>query len=582
VAIYFPRTLKAYKVGAFNERYPVEVPAQMASWVQFLDTFHGTAATTVTTAPVINVLNVYPPDQVASIYQPAVVTLDISGRDILQVNYAVSQVQADGQRVVLDFDYFVSRTTTPTGTNIINWADGVTTRTFTWEAEVPLLSDGTTTTYALLIPNRDNPEIAIVNGEYTPTNGKPIEAQLVFDLNSRQATGLWGLNETESGAVQPFQIEFQDGETFRPLWLTLDQNNDLASTSFGETLILNAAQPITFEKVPAPSGSYSISFVAENVTGEKTLSEATIQVNNDGLDPALRGYTDVTYGVNFRYPSNWIRPRFTPDGKRLFTADLTTNTVMTLFPYTDVATAEETADAVQASWAALPDLQVTDRRAVEVNSLPAFVIDYTYTFEGQPRAGAVIAIFVPSQNVGYGFDLDAPADNPGPAQQALAALIESINFFAPGEVIGDSSWHTVSPGGGLVSFQVPTSWTEEQDGGFTLYRPLDRQDVFIALGVAAASGQTKEQLAQFYVQQLQSNEQNLQVLAEQPYYVGNQEWYLVVFTYDKAGVAQAGAFFATTVGGQDYIFWMEAPDAEFDQIYADTFGVSVDSFAFSG
>ncbi len=43
VSIYFPRTLKHYKIGAFNERYPAESPASMASWVNFLNIFYGTA-----------------------------------------------------------------------------------------------------------------------------------------------------------------------------------------------------------------------------------------------------------------------------------------------------------------------------------------------------------------------------------------------------------------------------------------------------------------------------------------------------------------------------------------------------------
>ena len=44
----------------------------------------------------------------------------------------------------------------------------MTTRTFTWEAEVPVLTDGTNSTYALLMPNSDNPNVAVVNGMYTP------------------------------------------------------------------------------------------------------------------------------------------------------------------------------------------------------------------------------------------------------------------------------------------------------------------------------------------------------------------------------------------------------------------------------
>jgi hypothetical protein len=81
---------------------------------------------------------------------------------------------------------------------------------------------------------------------------------------------------------------------------------------------------------------------------------------------------------------------------------------------------------------------------------------------------------------------------------------------------------------------------------------------------------------------LQSGVQNLQVLASEPFYIGGLEWHVVVFTYDDA-VKIGGAFFTTTnVGGQDYVFWLEAPDADFDQLYADTFSVIVGGFTFGG
>ncbi|MBN2305018.1 MAG: hypothetical protein JXQ72_11095, partial [Anaerolineae bacterium] len=160
ISIYFPRTPKAYKIGAFNERYPAEMPSAMQTWIDFLGLYHGTATTTVTSAPTVNVIGVYP--ETASIYDPAVVTMEVAGRDILQVNYAVAYITGEDERVVLDFDYLVSRTTTSGGAEIVNWSDGVTARTFTWEAEVPVLSDGTNTTYALLLPNRNDPTIAVV------------------------------------------------------------------------------------------------------------------------------------------------------------------------------------------------------------------------------------------------------------------------------------------------------------------------------------------------------------------------------------------------------------------------------------
>ncbi len=579
LSIYFPRGLKQYQNGQFNKRYPVEAPATMASWRAFLDIFYGTATDVVNTPPGVEILNVYP--DVVSIYQPAVVTMEVSGRDILMVNYAVTYLQSETERVVLDYDYLVSRTTTPSGADIVDWSDGVTQRTFAWDAEVPMLTDGNTSTFALLIPNRDNPDVALVNGQYqAAAGGDPIDAQLLFNLNTQQSTALWGLNETASGNLQPFEIQVQPGDQFRAQWLTLDANNDLSSTSWGETLTLNSADSIRFTKVPAPSGTYSISFVAENVAGTKNLSEAIIQVNNDGLDPAFRGYTDLTYGVNFLYPANWIRPRFTPDGQRLYTADLATNTLLSLYPYTDVTSAEETDAAIRASWSQLDNLSINQQRQVEINGLPAYVTDYTYTFRGAPRLGAVVAIYVPDQGVGYAFDLDAPADQTAPAQQALQGLVGSINFFNVAQAGGESAWQTVTAADGRVSFPVPADWTPENDETWTLYGPASNPAVFVALATQPASGQTNEELALTWVSQLEAGVQDFNTQASEPFYIGGREWHVVVFTYQEEQKI-AGAFFTTSAGDFDYTFWIEAPDADFDALYESTFSVTLGGFAFN-
>ena len=580
VSIYFPLNPRVFDY--FREQYAEQVSSAMGAWYAFLGTFHGVVVETVTNAPQVDILGVYP--DTVSIYQPAVIKLDISGRDILQVNYAVAYL-VDGNPdtgVVLDFDYLVSRTTTPSGESIVDWSDGVTTRTFTWEAEVPMLSDGTTQTYALLIPNRDNPGVALVNGFYrSARGGAEVKAQLLFDLEAHRSISLWGLNETASGNVQPFEITVEPGDTFTPLWLTLDADHNLSGQRTGDTLQLTDATSITFTKVPAPTGTYSISFVAENVAGEKTLDESIVQVNNDGLDPSLRGFTDVTFGVNFLYPADWIRPRFTPDGGRLFTAHLESDTVLSLYPYTNVSSAQETEAAARASWNALENLQIVQSREVEINGLPAYVTDYTYDYRGQKRMGVVIAIYVPSQGVGYAFDLDAPMNNTGPAQTALQALISSINFFDPQNEVGQSAWQTVTLADGLVSFPVPSGWVQEEGSGWVLYGPPTDKTVFVGLNAVPASGYSYEKIAEYWLGQLQSNQQNVQVLASEPYYIGGREWHVVVFTYEDAQKI-GGAFFTTTVGGKDITFWIEAPDAQFDTLYQDVFSVIIGGFTFNG
>ena len=79
--------------------------------------------------------------------------------------------------------------------------------------------------------------------------------------------------------------------------------------------------------------------------------------------------------------------------------------------------------------------------------------------------------------------------------------------------------------------------------------------------------------------QLESGTENLQILASEPYYVGSHEWYLVVFTYDEAGTMLGGALFVNTIGAHALPIWLEAPNNQFDALYAETFSVAVNGFA---
>ncbi|NDJ75514.1 MAG: hypothetical protein GYB65_04575, partial [Chloroflexi bacterium] len=353
-------------------------------------------------------------------------------------------------------------------------------------------------------------------------------------------------------------------------------------TSAGEILTLADEKSITFEKVPAPTGTYAISFIAENVAGEKRRSEAIIEVDNTGLDAALRGYTDLEYGLNFRYPADWVRPRFVRDGQLLVTGDDAATTVLTVFPSTAVNNAAETEAAIRASWGDLQDLQVSEPRAMDLNGLRTYVTEYTYIYGGQQRNGTVIAVYVPDQGVGYGFDLDSSAANPADAEQARLALLASITFFDPAAIMGSSIWQSVTLAEGTVSFPVPESWQRRDEGLWTFFDAPDDPAVFIGLGAATTAGRTRDELVTHWIDRLDENVVNLAILASEPYYVGSEEWHLVVFTYD-ADVTIGGAFFATTdVGGQDYVFWLEAPNTDFDQLYADVFSIVVDGFSFAG
>ncbi len=584
IAIYFPRNRSAYSQYNLSSRYADATSPDLDGWRTFLDTFFNTATQTVSEGPQVRILGAYP--DVASIHQPSVIQMEIAGRDIVDVTFAAALHREDGTSVLVDYVRLVSRTTTPDGAEITDWADGVSTRTFSWDTEMPVISDGTVETPALLIQHRENPESAVVDGRFIPQSGQPIDAQLLYDLASRQVTSVWGIRQTPSGPV-PFELAVKPGDGFQPYWLYLDDDNRL-QTRPADTTLTFGDEPFSYRLIPAPTGTYTLSVVAENISGATARDVLDIQVNNEGLDTAQRGFTDIEFGLSFRYPAHWIEPRFvqTDEGGRLFTGDPASGVLLTVLPYDGVSSGLDVAQQVIDSWNTLQDAQLVNQQQVTLNGNDAYVVDYTYTFNGQPRVGAVLAIYVSQQGIGYGFDVDAPASAVDLASAAFELLVDSLAFFDTQASLGSSNWVTASAAGGQVTFSVPVNWVQTQVEDWAIYSPPGDTTTFIAVKASQRQGLSNEQLAQQYLTLLQQNPNvsDVEVFASEPYYIGNEAWHLVGFTYQNtaSGLPTAGAYFVTTIGTQEYVFWLEAPDAAFDQAFDTIFSVIIDSFAFNG
>ncbi len=583
MTIYFPRNQGAYTQYNLASRYATGTPPDLDTWRSFLDTFYNTAIETVSEGPQVQILGAFP--EIGSIHQPTVIQMEISGRDITDVTFGATLHMDNGTSILVDYVRLVSRTTTASGEEITDWADGVSTRSFSWDTEMPVISDGLVEVPALLIQHRENPESAVVDGQYIPQSGNPVDAQLVYDLTTGSVSSVWGVRETDTGYM-PFELSVKPGDSFQPYWLYLDTNNDL-NTMLADEVLTFGTEPFTYRLIPAPSGTYTLNIIAEDISGNIARDTIDVQVNNEGLDTSQRGFTDIEFGLSFRYPANWIEPRFiqTDEGGRLFTGDPATGVLLTVLPYDGVSSGMDVAQQVIDSWNTLENARLVNQRQVTLGSYDAYVVDYTYTYNGQERNGAVLAIYVPERGIGYGFDMDSPAGALDEAAGAFSLLVESVEFFDVEGSLGASNWATVTPNP-AVSFSVPVDWVETDVSGWTIFSPAGDTTTFIAFKASASQGLTNEQLAQQYFGLLQqnSNVSNVETFASEPYYIANEAWHMVGFTYTNTSnnLLTSGAYFVTGVGSQEYVFWLEAPDSTFDSLFDSTFSVIINSFTFNG
>ncbi|NWG17665.1 MAG: hypothetical protein HXY41_13645 [Chloroflexi bacterium] len=431
VSIFFPRNARTYELSGGAGLYRASNPASLLPWYDFLDTFHGTATTTLDAAALnISITGLLPADAPGSIYDPPVILFDLNGQQIVDVSFFVTLQLDDGTQYMLDTDQLVSSTVTVDGEAITGYPDGLSSWEFTWNVEMPVVSDGEVEIPTLLLPS-DQENQAIVSGFYLWKDGRSATAYLVFDTENRVVTGVWGVEQSGT-ATAPAEIRVSPGDRFQPTWRFLDENNEVVLVGTDDVLTFGGA-PFTFRYVPAQSGDYALTILIEDLAGNISADTANLSVDNEGLDTAYRGFKDVSFGINFLYPWNWTDPTVFEDeegGVTLNVSDESGDINIYIEAY-EVESADAVLDLKLEEFSGLDDLEYSEPRAVDLDGYDAYYVDYRFTTGGEAREGWLAVVYVPENGLGYSLDLDAPPDLLEAADAAFLTMLDSLIFFEP-------------------------------------------------------------------------------------------------------------------------------------------------------
>jgi hypothetical protein len=291
LSIYFP-TSKLYKSTDAGRKVYAQVAsrfADSADWNKYLNFYYYGEAMDAP-APTTNTLAILSPG--AS--KLSVTKLQLSAKKIAQSGKVTVKTSVDGDQVgfiyfftglsspgddsilVADVDYIsAGKSTSINGVFYPDWgADRPVAISYDWTPVRFGISDGKTTKFALFEPSdygaaNDN-FTYVVRGTYTFVDGGSRQAQLFFRDKDGALTKVLGFS-SQGQASAPRVITPQPGDTFTITnqRIRLHTNSGGVKeyvTEPGDTITFGD-QPLTMQKLPAPTGSYVLGVQAEDMDG---------------------------------------------------------------------------------------------------------------------------------------------------------------------------------------------------------------------------------------------------------------------------------------------------------------------------
>jgi hypothetical protein len=430
ISVYFPQNADAYAMSDNNQSYPNQ--AINDDWESFLDTYNGTAQS-VSTSLSVQITGLYTDDGTSSIYSPPVIIYETDGTNIMDVSFAAALQLDDGNQIIFDISPLGSANVDADGEFYSDYEDGPSSTEFYWNVEIPIITDGQTEVPTVLLNNADNPDEAIVSGEfYMNGEGDPMTAYLVFDTESRQVSGVWGVSEGASGSA-PHAIDPYAGDVFVPTWRFVDAEGNVQLVSSDVPLIFSN-EPFSYDIVAAPSGIYKLTIIATDAAGNVAVDEAEFNVDNQDLDPNYRGFKDLNFGITFLYPWEWTDPIVQDSGNdevQLIVSDPNEE----IFIYVQAFEAESLDDTLvfaEESMSLIEGIEFYETLEQQVGGYDAVVVPYSYIDEnGIEHSGAATVVYVDETGMGYLVDLDAPIDLEEEGSAVLDTLLNSLLFFEP-------------------------------------------------------------------------------------------------------------------------------------------------------
>ncbi len=430
LSIYFPLNTPFYNAFGVNFGYPIYAPAETASWQAFFTAFHETITTQLRPENLrVEVVEIITnTSNVASIYDPPILVMDVAGQGIANLSVFSMWELPNGAQIIVSNDPIARQLFFDfegESYELVEYDEGQFQ--YTWNVFAPALFDGVQLVPVLLEARTTRDSIIL--GVYQTPRGDMLEASLVYDGNQERIIAL--VAQTDQGA--PFQVQIQPGDTFTPIWQGFDADGNFIYELSDTALDLTNGLP-TLQYLPAQDGNYLVGVRIEDLAGNVQVDAQPLVVQNAGLDTAWRGYKNALWGLNFLYPFTWSEPTIfiTEGGNPVIVMDNPTDDFNTIAIAVYEATSLE--DAIADSRSRLDieaGLVVYDQ--VVLTDFPYSPTAFEFEYDlGDTRVSGIRMFYnVPENNAVYVLNMSVRTGDYTNGLNIVSQLARSISFFAP-------------------------------------------------------------------------------------------------------------------------------------------------------
>lgn len=432
LAIYLPLNSTIYEYANQGEPYDVVIPETMRSWDDFLRNFHDVTNVEITGEDLgITIENLFTYTGTASVEDMPTVLFVGTGTGVVDMYYQVLTDVGNGQRRIVDYANIAVYEILPEGQTVIDYPNGSSNVFYSWPAELPVLTDGTTEAFVVVQTDNSPSNQGLLGGTIV-AGEESIKANLIFDLTTRELVSMVGFQESEEGYSAPFELGPEPGWTFEPDNTFVNAEGNVTVEPSG-TVFTFGTTPFTYAYAPAITSTYEFYLTIVDLAGNTQTANAEFDVDNEGLGE-WRGFTDTNRGLRFVFPYTWYdaTTAVLEDGTESYTMSVRDDTLAQdiYVNYIPGASAEEVLEEISARMSDFAPT-ILSETPIEVEGASGYQVEYTYTGDDGDHTGVVYALFSTVTNEGYSIDIDFQSNAEADMRVVADIVLQSLGFFEP-------------------------------------------------------------------------------------------------------------------------------------------------------
>lgn len=538
----------------------------LPNWAAFLSSF--TNATLSGATPYTSTSG--DAGQTVAAGQPAVLTAEVIGRQLLEMAAVASEPAGETRRLLHQYETLPPPVVAmPGGISAPIWEDGRHESLLVWDSVTGYLYDSAGTAENTLLQTVDrsaNQGLLTAQGDLRRAGSdRAIRSTLEFPLNNAVPAHIWSAFPVIGGQVVG-QVKPNPGDTFQP-YRFFSEADGRVTTEPGALLTFDNAPAIYRSARPLPPGTYQLGVTAATLDGLRGASGQDVVVGSGSAAPGFRSFVAPEFGVQFAFPDGWSAP--VVENGVLFTSNISNTETLQVRQFPDwTSDLPALQDSVLETFGDISVLFQEDSRVGGLENpdgVDALRTVYGYTSADRgARVGSFLTFL--KDGTGYLVDLDGPEETQADTLETLSGIADSWRFlgFAPGQ--SPNAWTAAALAGYQITY--PTVLAYQEHNGW--HRFTGDPQTFAAVRIQPA-GRTPEEAVAALLQTASQNVSGFTPTEIRPFYYAGKQWTRSDFEYTGTGTPVRGLILVRQDNGQEIALWAEAPDGRQPDPFATVF-----------